>query len=139
MIDWYKKVVFDNYANFTGRARRSEYWYFVLMNFIVAMFLIIVTGTLMFVHYGLGIVGIVLYFLYFALTLVPTLAVVARRLHDIGKSGWYYFVAFIPFIGGIWLLVLLVTDSEYGSNAWGPNPKEIDDDSINEIGTIEQL
>jgi len=139
MIDWYKKAIFDNYANFSGRARRSEYWYYLLTNFIVVMLLFIISGFLSFLHYSLGIVGMILYFLYLALTIVPSLAVIVRRLHDVGKSGWYYFIAFIPFIGFIWLLVLLVTDSEYGTNAWGPNPKTAADDGINEIGTIEQF
>ena len=139
MIDWYKKAIFDNYANFTGRARRSEYWYYLLTNFIVVMLLVVISGFLSFLHYSLGIVGMILYFLYLALTIVPSLAVIVRRLHDVGKSGWYYFVAFIPFIGFIWLLVFLVTDSEYGTNAWGPNPKNAADDDINEIGTIEQF
>jgi uncharacterized membrane protein YhaH (DUF805 family) len=55
--------------------------------------------------------------------LVPSLAVMIRRLHDIGKSGWWFFISFIPLIGSIWLLVLLVTDSQPGENQYGPNPK----------------
>jgi len=139
MIDWYKKAIFDNYANFSGRARRSEFWYFTLMNMIVVILLIIIAAVLAALHDNLAIVGMILYFLYFALTIIPSLAVIVRRLHDVGKSGWYYFVSLIPFIGSIWLLVLLVTDSEYGTNAWGPNPKNAAEDDINEIGTIEQF
>jgi uncharacterized membrane protein YhaH (DUF805 family) len=55
---------------------------------------------------------------------VPGLAVLVRRLHDVGKSGWMYFIALIPIIGAIWLLVLLFTDSQQGDNNWGANPKE---------------
>lgn len=58
-----------------------------------------------------------------------------RRLHDTGRSGFYWFIRFIPLIGAIWLLILLVEDSEYGTNKWGINPKENgNSDIINEIG-----
>lgn len=62
--------------------------------------------------------------IYSLAVLVPCLAVTARRLHDMGKSGWMMLVALIPVIGVIWLLVLLVTDSQAGENQWGQNPKE---------------
>lgn len=64
-----------------------------------------------------------LYWLYFLLTFLPGLAVMVRRLHDVGKSGWMFFIALVPIIGAIWLLVLFVKDSESGENKYGPNPK----------------
>jgi uncharacterized membrane protein YhaH (DUF805 family) len=59
--------------------------------------------------------------------LIPGLAVTVRRLHDVGKSGWMFFIVLIPLIGTIWLLVLMMTDSQQGINKWGPNPKEMTD------------
>ena len=76
----------------------------------------------------------VLYFIYFAAVFIPTLAVTARRLHDMGKSGTWFFIYFVPLIGGIWLLVLLFSDSQPGMNKWGYNPKEEGRDEISEIG-----
>jgi len=66
-----------------------------------------------------------IYGLYVLAMLLPGLAVSIRRLHDIGKSGWYIFISLVPFIGGIWLFVLLVTDSEPLANEYGPNPKDV--------------
>lgn len=138
MIDWYKKVVFENYANFSGRARRSEYWYFILCNFLISMVFyipLIATGALwgneepgmiFFLFYGLLM-------LYSLAVLIPSLAVAVRRLHDIGKSGWYYLIGLIPFVGGIILLVWFFTEGNQGANEWGPDPKSSQDD-INDIG-----
>lgn len=64
-----------------------------------------------------------IYSLYALAVFIPSLAVVVRRLHDIGKSGWMYLIIFIPLIGAIWILVLLLKDSELGDNKYGPNPK----------------
>ncbi|SMC35340.1 DUF805 domain-containing protein [Moheibacter sediminis] len=138
MIDWYKKVVFENYANFRGRARRSEYWYFALCNGIISMVFyipLLVTGgfsdnsepgIIFWLCYGLLMV-------YGLATFVPTLAVTVRRLHDIGKSGWYYFVGFIPLVGPIILLVWFFTEGEGHTNQWGSDPKDIFG-NIHEIG-----
>ncbi len=67
----------------------------------------------------------VFYFLYAFAVLIPGLAVAVRRLHDVGKSGWMILIALIPLIGAIWLLVLMVTDSNPGENQYGSNPKEV--------------
>ncbi|WP_413531623.1 DUF805 domain-containing protein [Empedobacter brevis] len=139
MIDWYKKVVFENYANFSGRARRSEYWYFMLCNFLITLVLyvlIILAAGLSDNSEGSGLFIYLIYIIIMIYSLamfIPSLAVVVRRLHDTGKSGWYYLIGLIPLVGGILLLIALLTDSQVGSNQWGPNPKEADD-SINEIG-----
>jgi len=141
MFDWYKKVVFENYANFSGRARRSEYWYFALCNFLISMILyipLIATGALsgneepdtsFFLFCGLLV-------LYSLAIMIPSLAVAVRRLHDIGKSGWYYLVSLIPLVGGIILLVWFFTEGDPGSNQWGPNPKDSNND-ISKIGNNE--
>lgn len=135
MIDWYKKVVFENYANFKGRARRSEYWYYVLTNFLIQLPLLI----LFFVftaneNVGLGMIFYGLMILYSLAVLIPSLAVAVRRLHDVGKSGWFYFICLIPIVGGIWLLVLFFTEGDQGENDYGPDPKA-ENNEIQEIGT----
>jgi len=128
-MNWYLKVVRDNYANFEGRARRSEYWYFVLFQVIICLVLF----SLIFVtEYA-----VYLYGLYALATLLPGIAVVVRRLHDIGKSGWFYFVALIPFIGAIWLLILLFQEGDNGPNEYGPDPKN-DYQEFNDIGTADK-
>jgi uncharacterized membrane protein YhaH (DUF805 family) len=121
-MNWYLKVL-KQYADFSGRARRKEYWMFALFNVIFiasAMVLDNVLGvTIGELPYG------VFYFLYTLAVLIPGLAVYVRRLHDIGKSGWMILIAIIPIIGPIWLLVLTLTDSNPGENQYGPNPKEV--------------
>ncbi|WP_343615141.1 DUF805 domain-containing protein [Flavobacterium sp.] len=139
MIEWYKKVVFENYANFKGRARRSEYWYFALASSLICFALIII-GLIIGGILGDALTGVFigygLFLLYGLATLLPGLAVTVRRMHDIGKSGWYYFVSFIPFIGGIWALILLCTEGNYGPNQYGSDPKN-NVEEINEIGKVE--
>jgi len=121
-MNWYLKVL-KNYAVFSGRARRKEYWMFTLFSiifYIVAIILDNVLGTAIEdLRYGL------FYILYALAVLIPTLAVTVRRLHDVGKKGWMILISLIPLIGSIWLLVLLVTDSNPGENQYGPNPKEV--------------
>lgn len=120
-MNWYLKVL-KQYADFNGRARRMEYWMFALFNvifLIVAMVLDNIIGTTIEdLPYG------AFYIIYMLAVLVPGIAVTVRRLHDVGKSGWMYFIVLIPLIGAIWLLVLLFTDSNPGSNQYGLNPKE---------------
>ncbi|MBT8260230.1 MAG: DUF805 domain-containing protein [Flavobacteriaceae bacterium] len=132
-MEWYLKVVRDNYANFEGRARRKEYWMFTLFNVLILIPLYILAIFLMLQMDSS--IGIVLYFIYALAILIPGLAVVVRRLHDINKSGWMILVSFIPFIGGIWLLVLMVTEGDAGSNQYGPDPKGSAEE-IEEIGKV---
>ncbi len=135
MFDWYKKVVFENYANFTGRARRSEYWNFVLVNFLINLslwFLLFFLG--FFINIGFGFLFYLVLLLYGLAIIIPSLAAVVRRLHDINKSGWYYFVFLIPIVGIIWLLVMLFTEGDRGENYYGPDPK-MESAEINIIGT----
>jgi uncharacterized membrane protein YhaH (DUF805 family) len=117
-MDWYLKVL-RQYADFSGRARRKEYWMFVLFNILIAVGIAIVESIL-----GLGFAGFgPLSGLYALALLIPSLAVSVRRLHDTGRSGWWVLIGFVPLIGLIVLLVFMVTDSEHGSNQYGPNPK----------------
>lgn len=108
------------YADFKGRARRSEYWFFVLFSAIVS-----IVGSILDAIFGLrsGTTGPIQGILQLAL-LVPSLAVGARRLHDTGRSGWWLLIGLIPVVGWIVLLVFFVQDS-HPANQHGPNPKEV--------------
>ena len=103
------------YADFSGRARRTEYWLFILFNTIIAMVLSVID----YVLESPGIIGLI-----FALAiLIPSIAVAARRLHDTNRSGWWLLITLIPAIGIIALLIFLVLDSSPGENRFGANPK----------------
>lgn len=131
MIEWYKKVVFENYANFNGRARRSEYWYYTLATILIS----IVLGILDYgseLAFDIGELGI-LRGLYSLAVFIPGLAVMIRRLHDVGKSGWFLFILIIPLVGVIWLFILLCTEGNDGSNEFGADPKD-EFDEMDEIG-----
>ncbi|MFM2192351.1 MAG: hypothetical protein RLZZ118_1308, partial [Bacteroidota bacterium] len=97
-----------NYANFNGRANRSEYWYFALFNLIFVVIASVLDNVLGTADLGMGNGPI--YLLYAIAVLIPGLAVFVRRMHDVNKSGWYLFIALIPLIGAIWLLVLLIKE-----------------------------
>ncbi len=116
----YYLSVLKKYAVFNGRASRSEYWYFFLFNAIISSVL-----ALLVVVPKIGLLFALIRIIYVLAVIIPSLAVSIRRLHDIGKSGWWYFIIFIPFVGAIWLLVLYVVDSSPGDNKYGPNPKGI--------------
>jgi uncharacterized membrane protein YhaH (DUF805 family) len=122
-MNWYLKVL-KQFVDFAGRARRQEFWMFVLFNAIfacVAMALDNVFGIANPVfHYG------PLYGIYGLVVLLPSLAVTVRRLHDIGKSGLMILIALIPIVGGIWLLVLMCKAGVRGANQYGADPKEIE-------------
>ena len=124
-MEWYLKVMRDNYANFSGRARRKEYWMYVLVQSIIMIGLMILDSILgldfelqgISLGYGyLYLIGVIVHF-------IPSLSVLVRRLHDVGKSGWFYFIFLIPIIGIIWLLVLYCTEGQKQDNKWGPDPK----------------
>jgi uncharacterized membrane protein YhaH (DUF805 family) len=125
---------FRKYAVFKGRARRAEYWYFVLFE-IISLFSIGLLGNLG----GLGDMTVSLIGIAFLASIIPYLALTVRRLHDSGHSGTYYFVGFIPIVGGIWLLFLYCTDSVPGENKYGPNPKGIGNKNENFDKMIEEI
>lgn len=127
MVDWYLKVV-RNYAYFGGRARRAEFWYFTLVNFLIIL-AIQLPGVLVKAALGPNGAPLALIFsglgaLYSLAMLVPSLAVHARRLHDTGRSAWWFLIVLVPFVGAVVLIVFEVLDSQPGTNKWGPNPKE---------------
>ncbi|WP_218352424.1 DUF805 domain-containing protein [Alteromonas lipotrueiana] len=111
---WYKHVL-KNYAVFSGRARRTEYWGFQAVNIaLIASFVILSKFIGAFDTIGM---------IYNLLILVPSVAVTMRRLHDTDRSGWWWLVSFIPIIGPIVLLVFMLFDSTPDDNQYGPYPK----------------
>lgn len=110
---------------FSGRARRKEYWMYTLFNIIAMVVLSIFSAILGSIDESLALIGTLLLVVYYLAVLVPSLAVVVRRLHDTGRSGWWILVGLAPFVGGIILLVFLVQDSVPGENEYGKNPKEV--------------
>ena len=115
MIDAWKDVVTKTYANFSGRLGLSCFWWFVLVNFIVEVVLLILV---MAVHP----IFWVLYVGYALAVIVPSIAAGVRRLHDTGKSGWFVLLGLIPFVGPIILIVLFAQKGEAEANAYGPPP-----------------
>ena len=122
-MEWYLKVMKENFSNFSGRARRKEYWMFILFNMIFGFVAMLLDNLLGIADPVIGYGAI--YGLYTLALIIPGIAVAVRRLHDLGKSGWMLLIAFIPLIGAIWLIVLMCTDSNAGENQYGANPKEM--------------
>jgi len=121
-MDWYIQVI-KKYAVFSGRARRKEYWFFVLFNILISIALSMVDVMLGTANAdtGTGLLGGI----YSLAVLIPSIAVLVRRLHDTDRTGWWTLIGLIPIIGWIVLLVFLVQDSHPGQNQYGPNPKEV--------------
>jgi uncharacterized membrane protein YhaH (DUF805 family) len=132
----YYTDVLKKYAVFGGRARRKEYWMFVLWNLIIYVVL----------GFVLGIIGkainsqmpMVLAYLYALAVLIPNLAVSVRRLHDTGRSGWWLLIGLVPLVGAIVLLVFTVMDSMPGENKYGPNPKGVTAPAAVSQGPVQQ-
>jgi uncharacterized membrane protein YhaH (DUF805 family) len=116
-MEWYIGVL-KKYAVFDGRARRKEFWMFVLFNFIVALALGILIRISGIVH-----IFCILYILYGLAVLVPGIAVSVRRLHDTDRNGILLLLALIPLVGAIIVLVFTAQEGTPGDNHYGPNPK----------------
>ncbi len=119
-----------NFANFQGRARRREFWGVYL---VVALITSPVSLSFVWMMYGgsnvdsrYGDFIILLYLLICLVNLIPGNALVVRRLHDIDKSGWWYWISLVPLIGGIWILILLCTEGTRGENRFGADPKSLE-------------
>ena len=115
----YYSICLSKFADFSGRARRREYWTFALVNCLIALLLLIL---------GLAFgedspASNIMVTIFYLIMLVPNLSVSVRRLHDIGKSGWWLFIGLIPLVGSLLLLVWSLMDSEEGENQYGENPK----------------
>ena len=138
-------MMFKNYTNFSGRSRRSEYWGAAFVNFLImliASFLIFfmmqdrIMVVAPYIEYIDDISDVmyllqpvswcfVILFLYAIILIIPSIALTVRRLHDTGKSGWYYLLALIPYVGSIIIFVFTLLDSTPGPNKYGPNPKGV--------------
>ena len=113
-MSWYLQVL-KKYAVFSGRARRKEYWMFVLFNIIFTVIAAIIDA----------LIGspYIIYALYCLAMIIPAIAVAARRLHDTDRSGWWILICLVPIVGAIILIIFLVLDSQPGENRFGANPK----------------
>ncbi|WP_405486940.1 DUF805 domain-containing protein [Streptomyces sp. NBC_00096] len=113
----YYTDVLKKYVDFSGRARRQEYWMFFLFNLAALIIVAIVDN----------VIGTypLLYGIYALAVFLPGLGLGVRRLHDTGKSGWWLLIAFVPLVGGIWLIVLMATEGHANPNQYGPSPKAI--------------
>ncbi len=119
----YFKKCFRQYATFKGRARRAEYWYFVLYGWLVSLAATVVDMLTFGVgEDGMGLLGAI----YSLVVFIPSLAVGVRRMHDTGRSGWVLLLGLIPVIGWVLVIVFSCQDSQPGSNKWGANPKELE-------------
>jgi len=114
-MEWFLKVVKDNYANFNGRAGKKEFWMFILVYFILSIIAGVI-GNFLDTSSITGLLSLVL--------LVPSIAVGSRRLHDTGKSGWWQLLNLIPIIGTIVLIVFWVQDGDAADNQFGAKPTE---------------
>lgn len=132
-MNWYL-MAFKKYAEFSGRSRRKEFWMFALFN-LIALFLAAIIDNIIGTTFGEIPYGFV-YVIYSLITFVANLSLSVRRLHDVGKSGWFLLIYLIPLIGAIWIFVLFCTDGETGANKYGVNPKNPTDE-LNEIGLTE--
>src|SRR5436853_7471427 len=119
-MNWYLQAL-KKYADFTGRARRKEYCFFVLFNIIISVVLT-VCDVFMGTYSAAASIGI-LTGIYTLAVLIPGIAVSVRRLHDTGRSGWWLLIVLVPLIGWIVLLIFMLSDGQPGQNADGPSPK----------------
>lgn len=138
-MNWYLKVL-KKYATFSGRAQRAEYWYFTLFSAIIIIILSVLDTITGLYNYetDLGLLSSI----YALGILIPNIAVAVRRLHDIGKSGWWLLLILIPIIGVIVIFIFMVLDSKV-DNIYGVNPKgnttNFNDDSINQLVKLSEL
>jgi uncharacterized membrane protein YhaH (DUF805 family) len=121
-MSWYLEVL-KKYAVFEGRARRKEYWFFILFNMIAAFLLGLIDGMIgsFSTKVNIGLFSGI----YLLVILIPGLAVSVRRLHDTSRSGWWLLIALVPIIGGIVLFIFTLLDSKPGENQYGQNPKGV--------------
>lgn len=115
------KSVLTNYTNFTGRASRSEFWYFALLMVIIYWLIFLIGGHNS--NGGPSVLASILIGIAWLATLLPILAVSVRRMHDTGRGGGWIFISLVPCIGTIWYIVLAALPSEQGSNRFGPMPE----------------
>ncbi|HEK1804796.1 TPA: DUF805 domain-containing protein [Proteus mirabilis] len=126
-MNWYLEVIKNNYANFSGRARRKEYWMFIVVNTIILAVLYGImfssidsyTGEMS----GTGFAALIIIGIYSLATIIPNIAVTVRRFHDQDRSGWMVLLSFIPFVVGLILFIFMCLDGTRGENRFGLDPK----------------
>ena len=118
-MHWYLEVL-KKYAVLDGRARRKEYWMFVLVNFVITVALSLISPLIgVGARGGWGLLAVI----YTLAMIIPSITVHVRRLHDIDRSGWWMWISLIPLVGVLVLLLYAVREGTPGSNQYGPNPK----------------
>ncbi|TDD55718.1 DUF805 domain-containing protein [Kribbella antibiotica] len=124
-MHWFTDVITKQYAQFSGRARRKEFWMFILFSFVISVILGILDSIL-----GLDFetsnklkAGGVLQYIFALAVLVPTIAISVRRFHDRDKGGWWVLIYLIPCVGWIWFIVWAALEGTVGDNRFGPDPK----------------
>ena len=118
-MKWYFKVIWQ-YFDFTGRARRKEFWFFTLCNIFILWALSSIDTYTENEYFSIAA------YIFFALIFIPSITVSLRRLHDVGKTGWNLLLILIPIIGWLWLLMLLWFVGEPRQNKWGAYPKGVE-------------
>ena len=114
-MGWYLQV-WRNYAVFEGRANRPEFWMFQVVNWVVGLVLWLLAAAIPPLHVLVALYGLAL--------VIPTLALQVRRLHDTNRSGWWFFITFVPIVGGIVLFVFDVLPGDDGTNNYGARPAD---------------
>lgn len=115
VIEYWRRALTERYTDFAGRSRRMEYWSWVLVNFVI--------GLVISALFAVAELFVFLYIVWVLAIIVPGIAVAIRRLHDTDKSGWWLFIAVVPFVGPLVLLVFFLMDSTRGTNQYGPSEK----------------
>jgi len=121
----YYFIALRKYAIFSGRARRTEFWCFLLFNWLIAGSIAFITWFIVAQSDPSSELYAWAFSAYLIATTLPTWALAVRRLHDVGLTGWFAFAAVIPFLGPLFVLALGITDSEPGANRFGANPKGV--------------
>lgn len=129
-MEWYLKVMRDNYANFNGRARRKEYWMYTLIFTVLLIALMTIMFSVLSFSDETGIetgpsvyLTVILVIVFLFAHLIPSIALTVRRLHDTGKSGWWYLIVFVPYLGNFVIFIFTLIDGDREDNKYGSNPK----------------
>ena len=129
-MEWYLKVMRDNYANFKGRARRKEYWMYTLIFTVLLIALMTIMFSVLSFSDETGIetgpsvyLTVILVIVFLFAHFIPSIALTVRRLHDTGKSGWWYLIVLVPYLGNFVIFIFTLIDGDRGDNKYGSNPK----------------
>jgi uncharacterized membrane protein YhaH (DUF805 family) len=127
VLKWYLQA-FKKFGDFSGRARRKEYWYFVLFHIFIQLAILFIFGGPDVLNQNsnatLGTMGVIVLILYIIITFIPALGLQVRRYHDTNRSGFYIFMSLIPCVGAMLQVIALCTEGDRFANKYGPDPKE---------------